>query len=207
LRTRRSLVSAPPRYFNHPPRFQILHCIRNRVQGGASYFVDALHSAQALRDTDPASFQLLADTPVAFHYVNDGHHLHFEHPTIELAPRSDAACEVAHVNYSPPFQAPLPLGTPAAFYPAFTRFTGLLDAPARRFEHLLREGEVVVFDNRRVLHARTAFRDLDEGDAQRGDAEGETTNRWLKGCYIEADAVFDRGRMLRAKLDAATALD
>ncbi|OSX57434.1 hypothetical protein POSPLADRAFT_1061647 [Postia placenta MAD-698-R-SB12] len=181
-------------YFQHPPRFQILHCLRNRVIGGTSVFVDALHAAERLRETDPAAFHILAETPVYFHYINDGHHLHHAHPTIELA-----GDRVAHINYSPPFQAPLPLTTPAAFYLALERFVALLEDPAARYEYTLREGDVVLFDNRRVLHARTAFRERQE--AESGDVVGKT-NRWLKGCYLEADAVLDRGRVLREQISS-----
>lgn len=129
-----------------------------------------------------------------FHYINDGHHLHHAHPTIELA-----RDRVAHINYSPPFQAPLPLATPAAFYGALERFVALLEDPAARYEYTLREGDAVLFDNRRVLHARTAFRERPE--AESGDAVGNT-NRWLKGCYLEADAVLDRGRVLREQISS-----
>ncbi|KAI0743961.1 Clavaminate synthase-like protein [Daedaleopsis nitida] len=188
-------------YFQHPPRYQILHCVRNRVQGGTSIFVDAAHVASRLRTEDRAAFDLLAATPVAFHYANDGHHLHHAHPTIQLArfpspsePRGGPAVEF--VNYSPPFQAPLALETPAAFYPALARFAEMLEDRAQRYEHLLREGDAVLFDNRRVLHARTAFA---EREAESNEGE---TDRWLKGCYLEADAVLDRGRVLRTKLGA-----
>ncbi|KZT63269.1 gamma-butyrobetaine hydroxylase [Daedalea quercina L-15889] len=191
-------------YFQYPPRYQILHCLRNRVEGGASYFVDALHAAEMLRESYPEDFRVLSETPVAFHYINDGHHLHYSHPTIQLAPpQVDVARgsprPIAHINYSPPFQAPLPLSTPPTFYPALERFVGLLEDPAVRFEYLLREADAVVFDNRRVLHARTAFKDREEDSHP--DA-ADTPNRWLKGCYLEADAVLDRSRTLRERLQA-----
>ncbi|KAJ6552217.1 gamma-butyrobetaine hydroxylase [Mycena vulgaris] len=175
-------------YFKNPPKYQILHCLRNRVDGGASLFVDALHAATAL---SPAHFDVLASTPVPFHYINDGHHLHHEHPTLEAVGRT-----VQQINYSPPFQAPLRLDTPSAFYGAVAQFAALLADPARVFQHTLRKGDAVIFDNRRVLHARTAFSDRPGAEA----AEGEP-NRWLKGCYFEADALLDRGRMLRKGLD------
>jgi len=54
----------------------------------------------------------------------------------------------------------------------------------------------VIFDNRRVLHARTAFKEK-EGEGAGKDGE---PNRWLKGCYFEADALLDRARMLRKGL-------
>ncbi|KAH7928853.1 Clavaminate synthase-like protein [Leucogyrophana mollusca] len=185
-------------YFQHPPRYQILHCLRNRVVGGTSIFVDGFHAAITLRQQHPIDFDILVNTRVPFHYINDGHHLHYEHPTIELDPLSASipgGPVINHINYAPPFQAPLLLNsTPPAFYDALGRFATLLDDPANRFEYTLREGDAVMFDNRRVLHARTAF--SDEG------AESEDmTNRWLKGCYLEADAILDRGRVLRAKID------
>jgi alpha-ketoglutarate-dependent taurine dioxygenase len=170
-----------------------LHCLRNRVHGGASLFVDAFHAAAALRAQDPALFTVLASTPVPFHYINDGHHLHHAHPTIELAPA--ASSEITQINYSPPFQAPLALETPPAFYSALGAFARLLEDPERVYEYTLKEGDAVIFDNRRVLHARTAFSDK-EGEEGR---DGEP-NRWLKGCYFEADTLLDRGRMLRKGL-------
>ncbi|KAI0760910.1 Clavaminate synthase-like protein [Trametes elegans] len=188
-------------YFQHPPRYQILHCLRNRVEGGKSIFVDAAHVASKLRTANPDAFATLASTPVDFHYINDGHHLHHSHPTIQLSrfPAPDSPPAIEYVNYSPPFQAPLPLDTPAAFYPALKRFASMLDDPEVQFEYLLREGDAVLFDNRRVLHARTAFRPRDREESEDGE-----TDRWLKGCYLEADAVLDRGRVLRKQLDGGT---
>lgn len=179
--------------------------------GGASRFVDGLHAAETLRKTHPVDFDTLATTPVPFHYVNDGHHLHHEHPTIELASLPPAigtgssstgistpsVPKIKHINYSPPFQAPLLLdSTPPAFYGALGRYAALLDDPANILDYTLREGDAVLFDNRRVLHARTSFTD----DGSGADAYNETT-RWLKGCYLEADAILDRGRVLRTKLE------
>jgi alpha-ketoglutarate-dependent taurine dioxygenase len=41
----------------------------------------------------------------------------------------------------------------------------------------MKEGDLVFFDNRRVLHARREY------------GEGE---RWLKGCYLDGEVVWDR---------------
>ncbi|KAG2160048.1 uncharacterized protein EDB93DRAFT_1073600, partial [Suillus bovinus] len=198
-------------YFEHPPRYQILHCLRNQVVGGTSRFVDGLRAAETLRETHPADFDTLVTTPVPFHYINDRHHLHYEHPTIELASLPPAmgtgssttgisapgVPEIKDINYSPPFQAPLLLdSTPPAFYGALGRYAALLDDPTNYLEYTLREGDAVLFDNRRVLHARTSFIE----DGSDADAHSETA-RWLKGCYFEPDTMLDRGRVLRAKLE------
>jgi gamma-butyrobetaine dioxygenase len=172
--------------------------------GGTSIFVDALHAASLLRKSHPAEFDALAATRVPFHYINDGHHLHYEHPTIELDAHtshndsSTSELPIKHINYSPPFQAPLMSSTPPSFYTALGKFVALLEPSANRMEYTLREGDAVLFDNRRVLHARTAF--TDGPPVGKGTREGET-NRWLKGCYLEADTILDRGRILRAKLN------
>ncbi|KAF9034669.1 Clavaminate synthase-like protein [Hymenopellis radicata] len=178
-------------YFQHPPQLQILHCLRNRVSGGSSIFSDALHAAETLRNQDPIAFKILCSTQVPFHYINDGHHLYHTHPTIEVSSKG----EVKQINYSPPFQAPLLLDTLPEFYGALKKFTELVNNEEHAYEYTMKEGDAVMFDNRRVLHARRAFQDIQGQEVREGDA-----NRWLKGCYIEADALWDKGRILRSAL-------
>lgn len=182
------------RYFENPPRYQFLHCLRNRVEGGSSIFVDALNAANTLRVTSPSDFDILTTTPVSFHYINDGHHLHYDHPTIQLGafPDEHGVFPIKFVNYSPPFQAPLHLSTPPQFYDALEKFVEILENPENRYEYLLKEGDVAVFDNRRVLHGRAAF-------TSKNLKDDGGTDRWLKGCYIEADALSDRARVMRSK--------
>ncbi|KIJ06601.1 gamma-butyrobetaine dioxygenase, partial [Paxillus involutus ATCC 200175] len=140
-------------YFQHPPRYQILHCVRNRVVGGSSVFADGLHAASTLRESHPTDFDVLTTTLVPFHYINDGHHLHYEHPTIgletHLSPNASTSTPlpIKHLKYSPPFQAPLATSTPPSFYTALGKFSALLDDPASRMEYTLREGDAVLFDN------------------------------------------------------------
>jgi gamma-butyrobetaine dioxygenase len=190
------------RYYRHPPRYQILHCLRNRVKGGTSLFVDAFHAAAAL---SPEHFATLSSTPIPFHYVNDGHHLEHSHRTLELEPSvAGAQPALRHVNYSPPFQAPLARAHASpALFSGLRAFARALAAPERMLRHRLREGEAVLFDNRRVLHARTAFGDAVEGAEAEDQDVGELPpvrdgepDRWLKGCYLEADALLDRRRVM-----------
>ncbi|KAF8635741.1 hypothetical protein AX15_000357 [Amanita polypyramis BW_CC] len=184
-------------YFHHPPRYQILHCLRNKVSGGASTFVDTLNVAETLRNRSPSTFLTLATTPVPFQYINDGHHLYHAHPTIELDPLQKDSVpleerNVKYVNYSPPFQAPFPLMSGVdQLYTSLRNFVDLLDSEENRYEYTLREGDAVLFDNRRVLHARTAFQDIPEVVMKEGDV-----SRWLKGCYLDDDTMMDRFRVM-----------
>ena len=106
-----------------------------------------------------------------------------------------SAFSVSSINYSPPFQAPLPVDTPLTFYPALARYASILNDSGNIFRYLLREGEAVIFDNRRVLHGRAAFESKD------GQCENGETDRWLKGCYLEEDAVLDKARVLRTQVN------
>ncbi|KAF9238090.1 hypothetical protein BU15DRAFT_75480 [Melanogaster broomeanus] len=117
--------------------------------------------------------------------------------TRPLMPRHPPSCPSSISTTRLHSKHPSRLPTPSSFYTALGKFSALLDDPANRLEYTLREGDAVLFDNRRVLHARTAF--TDAGDTGEGQADG--TNRWLKGCYLEADAILDRGRILSAKLE------
>lgn len=143
----------------------------------------------------PSDFDVRTTIPVPFQYINDGHHLQHEHPTIALANPAFGAPPgtICHINYCPASQAPLLLSTPDTFYPALKRFAEVLSDPSNVYRYTLQEGDVVIFDNRRVLHSRTAFSDID-GQKKEGE-----TNRWFKGCYLEADDLGDWRRALEAK--------
>ena len=170
------------------------------MHGGASLFVDTFAAAAALRAAHPEDFAQLTTTPVPFQYINGDRHLHHAHPTIALGPSigfDGRAPEprITAVSYSPPFQAPFPRDTPSTFYDALARFAAIAEAPAAVYTHKLKEGDAAIFDNHRLLHGRTAFEDRprEEGEA------GGKLNRWLKGCYFEADIMASHGRVLRAR--------
>lgn len=169
------------------------------MHGGTSLFVDAFAAASALRAAHPADFSRLAATPVPFQYINDARHLHHAHPTISLGPKSASPNgeppHITAVSYSPPFQAPLSRDTPPAFYDALGRFAAIVEAPTAVYARQLSEGDAVVFDNRRVLHGRTAFEDRSGSEK----VVGNEPNRWLKGCYFEGDLMASHGRMLRTR--------
>ncbi|CBQ69523.1 related to COX10-farnesyl transferase [Sporisorium reilianum SRZ2] len=198
-------------YFQNPPRFQFLHMLRNKVRGGASIFVDSFKVAERMWDEDRELWDALTKVPVGFHYVNDGRHYRFTHPTFELAHDTEGHAggplagstmpRLSAVNYSPPFQSPIPLHptehlkTPEqrqTFYRALKRFSDLTLAEEFRYEKQMEEGECVIFDNRRVLHSRKGF----EWDESK---QGEV-KRWLKGCYVDGDAIWSTYRTLRTKL-------
>ena len=119
------------------------------------------------------SFRTLTTTDVTFRFHAEGVDLQAQRPLIELD-RNGAVHAVSVNNRS---MEPLAADDhrAEAFYAAYRTFVDLLDGDEHAIEITLRPGELVAFDNRRVLHGRRAFR--------------STERRHLQGCYIDIDAI------------------
>lgn len=145
---------------------------------------------------------------IDFEYDNDGHYLHYTHPLYTGRPYTMSGLHTA-VNWSPPFQG-LPRSanrkgslSASEWYESLDLFQKTLDEPHREWEFTMEEGDLVLFDNRRVLHARRAFRDLTEAEREERGVEvveGESS-RWLKGCYLDGEVVWDKLAVLNRQLN------
>ena len=167
------------------PGVQLLHCLVNETSGGLSTLVDGFAAAEALRRRDPQAFQLLTRTPVRFRYRDETTDLVASAPPIEL----DAAGRLLAVHFSPRLDF-VPLGPPEVldgYYRARRAFDYLLRSPEFEIRFLLGSGELLMMDNRRLLHGRTGF-DPSEG------------LRHLQGCYIDIDGPRSLYRVLRRRL-------
>lgn len=181
-------------YMQNPPGLQLLHCMRATCAGGNSLFADSFRAVRNIKARYPAEYHALHTYPVTYHYRNAGQHYHYSRPTVELDQQflgGKARGVLANVNWSPPFQAPFEIDTGSyksgeplrAYLKAASRFAGLVQAEHALFELKLEEGQCVVFNNRRVLHARRAF-EVGEGE------------RLLRGAYVDSDAFKSKLRVL-----------
>ena len=142
---------------HHPLGIMLFHCLKpDPSGGGASFFVDAVAAAEALRENDPEAFDLLARTPLLFAAERNPKE---RYRTRGRMIATDVDGTVRGVRISdrtfPPLDLPEDQIEPA--YRAIKAFHEELFAPARIFERLLQPGDLVLFDNHRVLHARRAF--------------------------------------------------
>jgi hypothetical protein len=67
-----------------------------------------------------------------------------------------------------------------ALYRALKKFDELCEQPENQWNHLLKEGECVVFDNRRILHGRKSFRFMNEQEVMESEmskVKGETSGK------------------------------
>ena len=154
------------------PGIQILQCLQNETSGGFSTLVDSLAVAAQLRAEDPDGFELLSRIPVRFEYRDASTHLVSVKPMIEL----DGQGQMSGVHYSPRLDD-IPLMSQQdtrRYHAARKRLGQLFVDPQYELRFRLNAGEMMMFDNNRVLHGRTSF-DPTEG------------HRQLQGCYVDRD--------------------
>ncbi len=166
------------------PGIQLLHCLVNETSGGLSTLVDGFAVAQTLRASEPEAFGVLSATPVRFKYIDADTELTASAPPIEL----DVTGAVKAIHFSPRLDF-VPLFAPEqldAYFRARRKFDQRLRAPQFEIRFLLKAGDLVMFDNCRLLHGRTGFNPV----------EGL---RHLQGCYIDIDGPRSLYRVLRRR--------
>ena len=163
-------------YRDPVPTIQLLHCLSNAVAGGESGLVDGFQAAAILRAEDPRAFETLTSTLVAFAWSDARASLRAERPLIETDPYGRVR-GVRFNNRS--MQAiRLPEDALVAFYDSYRAFAEVIGRSELRLTFRLEPGDCVIFDNTRVLHARTAFVDMGGGA------------RHLQGCYADLDGLM-----------------
>jgi alpha-ketoglutarate-dependent taurine dioxygenase len=172
------------------PGFQALHALLPSSEGGASLFADGFALAEHLRVTAPDAFAELTRTPVPFLYRSRDAELHAERPLIQLS----TSGAVSAIHYNSRSIAPLDIAPDEAprFYAAYRRFALLMRDVRFQLRTRLGDGTLVVFDNQRTLHGRTAF-------------SSARYPRHLRGCYLSRDSVFSAAALLRRELTTSAA--
>jgi gamma-butyrobetaine dioxygenase len=179
--SRRILPHTDNPYRDPVPTVQLLHCLRTADAGGETGLVDGFAAARELRATDREAFDLIAGTPVPFGYIDKSAELRASQPLIQLDPRG----RVRGVRFNNRSVRPLrlPYAEITAFYAAYRRWAELLARPERQLNLRLAPGDCLIFDNTRILHARTAF--------------SVTGGRHLQGCYADLDGLASTLAVLR----------
>lgn len=176
--------------WEQPPGFQFLHCLVNEAEGGESVLVDGFRVADALRSEDREAFELMTQVPLDFHFEDDVSDLRSRAPAIGL----DHDGEVTEVRFSIAVMGTLsiPGDRMVDTYRAYRKLAALFRDPRFTVRHALAPGELIVFDNRRVLHGRTGF-------------DPVTGRRHLQGAYVDRDLLFSRIRTLERKTRSVSA--
>ncbi|GLH11188.1 MIP04111p [Gryllus bimaculatus] len=169
-------------YREKSPGMQLLHCLKatdpkslGYDPGGMSFFVDGFRIAKWLEDNEPSAFHILTSTPARFQIKTKGKRYSQLWPIITLNQDGDV-CEIHYNNRTMgPLQAPSHIIVP--FYHAYKLFSEKMRHPSSELKFHMVPGDLVAFNNRRVLHGRTAF-------------DPTKVSRHLVGCYVDIDETF-----------------
>lgn len=168
-------------YREPAPGIQLLHCLTNQTSGGLSTLVDGYACVEALRAKDPAAYALLTKVQSRFRFQDvDAEHVAWA-PHVKLD--ENGVFQAVHFSPRLDFSPLLPADQLQAFYGARRQLDRLLKAADFEIRFRLDDGDLVMFDNRRLLHGRTSF------DTQEGI-------RHLQGCYIDSDGPRSLYRVL-----------
>ncbi|XP_058638746.1 gamma-butyrobetaine dioxygenase isoform X2 [Onychostoma macrolepis] len=172
---------------HHPPGVQFLHCVRQADQGGESEAVDGFHMAEQLRREDPEAFNILSSLRVDF-TDSGADYCDFSVQSKNHIIDVDSEGRVTRINYNNATRdsvLDMPVHQVQPFYSSLKAFVELLSRPENVFTYRMEPGDLVTFDNWRLLHGRKSY--LSRGQ----------NSRHLEGAYLDWDEVMSRLRILQ----------
>ena len=166
-------------WFENPPGYQFLHCLINSANGGDSSAVDGFAVAEYLRKNEKDIFETLVSVPLKFRdkdYTQQSHRS-FYAPAVSLTKDGD----FNDIRFSVATMDALDCHPDVMdkVYSAHHRFGNLLHDDKFVIRFRLNPGDIYSFNNRRVLHGRTAF-------------DPNSGHRHLQGYYIDRDEIIGR---------------
>ncbi|MFP2905602.1 TauD/TfdA family dioxygenase [Pyxidicoccus sp. 3LFB2] len=158
-------------FLERPPRYQVLHSQQPAAVGGDSSVVDALAAARHLAEVDRPAFELLRTVPVTFHRKQKDFERVLVSPILDFDAPGGFRIRYSYFTLAP---HRVPFGEMEAWYRAYNRFAKLVRDERHQYRFRLEAGDFLIYDNWRMLHARTAF----------------SGPRWLRGVYFDSLARF-----------------
>lgn len=163
-----------------PPGITFFHVIKQAMRGGESTLVDSFRLAAVLREQDPDAFGILCRIPARFHRsLVEGRMFEYQRPIIQC----DSDGDVTGVFLLDRGMAPVDcaFGEIEPFYDALRRLLQLIDGGEGRIEIKLEAGDMLVFNNHRLMHGRTAF--------------DSSSGRHVRSCHVDLDEFHSRLRV------------
>ena len=170
-----------------PPGFQFLHCLVNETAGGFSTMTDGHALVQALQDEHPEHYEALTTLRWVFFNRGPGLDHRWSGPMIDHGVEG-APLTLRAFYPVRGFPDMAPEDMPRA-YDAMAVFSQLAADSRFQISYPFAPGDMVGFDNRRILHGRDAF---ESGGA-----------RHLRGVYIDHDEIRSATRVANRRLAAA----
>jgi len=161
-------------YRDPVPTVQLLHCLESSTEGGDSVLVDGFKAATVLRQESKEDFDILTSTWINFRFSDAKTDLRSRVPMIELNDNN----EIVKVRYNNRSidTIKLPENKIRPFYKAYRYWNEIIERDDLKITFKLSEGDLMLIDNTRIMHARTAF-------SKKG-------KRHLQGAYTDLDGLY-----------------
>ena len=164
-------------YSNDAPGLQLLLCCHYEATGGESIMVDGFKIAEKIYKENRDLYTLLSEIEVTGQYIGDGVFLEAKRPIFKLNSNKELV-QVSFNNYD---RAAFRMDDEKTlkFYDAIREFDLIANNREYQWRHILKPGELLIFNNWRILHGRGSFK---------GD-------RKMSGCYINKEDFDSACRM------------
>lgn len=160
------------------PGLVVFQCVEADAEGGGeSVLVDGFMLAEVLNERAPGAFELLSRTATTFRRHHEGFDYYTQTPVFTL----DASGAVVRFCWAEKSAAPIraPEHLIESIYAARRALLELVHDESLQARIALRPGDLLIADNYRVMHGRTAYRG----------------RRHLRHCHVDRDEMYSRYRM------------
>ena len=171
----------------------MLHVTYFKGTGGKSILVDGFKLAQVIKEEHPDHYHILSTVPFDFHYTDKNNQYLSSYVPFTLNPETG---NISQVHFNNCDRLPIssttmqalhrvkPSGSIADVYGAIQTFIKTMRKREHQYWFRLEPGRAVIFDNHRVLHARTEF----------------TNRRRICGAYVNREDWRSRMIVTRKRL-------
>ena len=156
-------------YSNDAPGLQLLLCCHYNAKGGESIMVDGFKIADFIKKHHEDLFKILSTVEVTGNYIGDGVFLESKRPIFKL----DSNKKIIQISFNNYDRAEFRLENDLMikFYDAIKKFDLMANDDDFQWRRILKPGELLIFNNWRILHGRKAFKG----------------SRKMSGCYINKE--------------------
>mgnify|MGYP001181145101 CR=1 FL=1 len=156
-------------YSNDAPGLQLLLCCHYKATGGESIMVDGFKIAEKIKNEKKDIYDTLTNIEVTGQYLGDGVSLKAKRPIFRL----NSNRELIQVSFNNYDRAPFRMSEDKTikFYESIREFDLIANSKEYQWRRVLKQGELLIFNNWRILHGRGSF----------------TGDRKMSGCYINKE--------------------
>lgn len=176
----------------------MLHIVHFNGTGGESILVDGFKLAEVIKEENPDHYHILSTVPLSYHYSDKNNKYLSSFVPFTVNPESG---KVFQVHFNNCDRLPIgattmqtlhkvkPNGSITDIYGAIQTFIRTMRENKYQCRFRLEPGRAVIFDNHRVLHARTSF----------------TERRRMCGGYVNREDWRSKAMMTRQRLKTCMA--